>query len=141
MSAPQSFEYYAPSPGQSNDAEHLRLLSIFHYIAGGLLALGGCIPIIHVVLGVLIVTGKFGPRPDPAGYFFIAIGTMFILFCWSLAVCLILSGRFLTQRRNYVFSFVIAVISCLQIPFGTLLGVFTIIVLSRATVKAMYGRP
>ena len=33
------------------DLEHLRLLSIFHYVAGGLLAVMSCRPIVHVVVG------------------------------------------------------------------------------------------
>jgi hypothetical protein len=35
---------------------------------------------------------------------------------------------------------IIAVLNCLQIPFGTALGVFTIIVLSRDSVRELYSR-
>ena len=59
-------------------------------------------------------------------------------FTWGLAICLILSGRYMNRRKHLTFSIVIAAICCLQIPFGTILGVFTLIVLSRPSVKAMY---
>jgi hypothetical protein len=35
-------------------------------------------------------------------------------------------------------SFVAACLTCVNVPLGTALGVFTIIVLNRASVKAMY---
>jgi hypothetical protein len=34
-----------------------------------------------------------------------------------------------------------ACIECLFLPFGTILGVFTIIVLSRESVKELFGAP
>ena len=52
----------------------------------------------------------------------------------------LLSAGFLWQKRNRLFSIVIAGLDCLQIPFGTALGVFTIIVLSRESVRELYSR-
>jgi len=40
---------------------------------------------------------------------------------------------------GYWFSFVVACVECLFIPFGVVLGAFTIIVLSRRSVKELYG--
>jgi hypothetical protein len=145
MTDPQPVGYYSAQSARDRDAEHLRLLAIFHYIAGGLFAFFGCFPIIYIVLGVLMLTGRMPtnggpPAPPGIGYLFIAMGSVIILLAWALATCLILSGRYLKQRRKYMFSFVIAAISCIQVPFGTVLGIFTIIVLSRDSVKALYGR-
>ena len=50
----------------------------------------------------------------------------------------VLSGVFLLQKRNRLFSFIIGGLNCLQIPFGTALGVFTILVLSRESVRELY---
>jgi hypothetical protein len=44
-----------PSQQQILDNEHLRLLSIFHYVNGGILAFFACIPMIHVVLGLVMI--------------------------------------------------------------------------------------
>ncbi|MFM6408142.1 MAG: hypothetical protein ACKPGT_27195, partial [Microcystis sp.] len=57
------------------------------------------------------------------------------------AIATIVSGRFLKRRQRYWFSFVMACILCLFTPLGTILGVFTIIVLSRQSVKELYGLP
>jgi hypothetical protein len=139
MSAPQPISYFSLGPG-NRDAEHLRLLAIFHFIAGGLALLCGCIPIVHVVVGIFMVAGKLQNVPPQMGFFFIVIGTIFILIGWAMGICLIISGIFLKRRRYFMFSFVIAGIACAQVPFGTLLGVFTIVVLSRPSVKVLYGR-
>jgi hypothetical protein len=92
----------------SEDEDHLRLLSIFHYVVAGM----------HAVCAVLMALGA------------------------TLAACIAVAGRFLSQRRRYLFCLVMAcVMAALSMPFGTVLGVFTIIVLMRPTVKAAFGYP
>jgi hypothetical protein len=66
------------------------------------------------------------------------IAGCFILAGWSLAICLLIAGSYLTSRKHYTFCLVIAAISCMLMPFGTVLGVFTIIVLMRPSVKEMF---
>ena len=126
----------------AKDAEHLRLLSIFHYVVAGINALMACIPFVHLIVGIVMVVAgsqsKRGAPPVLVGVFFIAIGAFIILLGWAMAICIFLAGRFLARRRHYMFCFVIAVLSCLSMPFGTILGVFTLIVLSRPSVKALF---
>ena len=126
----------------NQDLEHLRLLSIFHYVVGGMIAFFACIPIIHVVIGIVMLTnpGGFGGQPPPpfVGLLFVIIGGAVILLGWLLAALVIISGRFLTRRKHYVYCLVIAGVSCLFMPVGTVLGVFTIIVLTRPSVKGLF---
>lgn len=56
-------------------------------------------------------------------------------------MCTFISGRCLARRRNRLFSFVMAAFLCMFMPFGTVLGIFTIIVLSRESVKRLYESP
>jgi membrane protein YqaA with SNARE-associated domain len=51
----------------------------------------------------------------------------------------LIAGRLLAKHRHYWFAFAIACVECLFIPFGTILGVFTIIVLSRESMKALFA--
>ena len=51
---------------------------------------------------------------------------------------MILAGRWLGSARNRMFCFVNACIMCLHAPFGTALGIFTILVLSRPSVVARF---
>lgn len=131
----------------NRDQEHLRLLSIFHYVCAGVFALFACFPIIHLIFGVLMVSNPqiFGPAKDqpPAiiGWVFILIGGGFILFGWTFAGLLAWSGRCLGQRRCYMYCLVMACVACLFMPFGTILGISTIIVLSRPSVKILFANP
>ena len=51
----------------NQDEQHLRLLSIFHYVVGGMNALAACIPFIHLALGVALVSGAFPDQPGHQG--------------------------------------------------------------------------
>jgi hypothetical protein len=125
--------------------QHLRLLSIFHYVVGGLLGLFACMPIIHMVIGIVFIVSPGsmgdagGPPPELFGWIFVIIGGLFVLGGWSVAVCVILAGRFLASRTHHTFCLVVAGVECLFMPFGTVLGILTLIVLSKAEVKAMFG--
>jgi hypothetical protein len=78
--------------------------------------------------------------PPPAiGLVFICLGGTLIVLGWTVAILLLLAGQRLRKRRSYKFCFVVAAISCAFMPMGTVLGVFTILVLSRPTVKAMFA--
>ena len=125
----------------NKDEEHLRLLSIFHYVVGGIVGFFACFPIIHLIMGIAMLGGAFGgDGPPPAiGLIFVMMALIFITAGWTLAICLIVAGKRIARRTNYKFCFVIACISCAFSPFGTVLGVFTIIVLVRPAVKELFG--
>lgn len=127
------------------DAEHLRLLSIFHYIVAGMMALWGSFPIIHFLMGGAMLVGSIASGDKEAlpmafaGGLFMLIGGVWMLIGWSLAGCLVFAGRSLAQRRRRTFCMVVACLAAaLCMPFGTILGVFTLVVLSRPTVKAAF---
>ncbi len=126
-----------------HDDEHLRLLRIFHYIVGGLAALFSCFALMYVGFGCLILYAPAQAHGDPPplimGWFMIAFGALLFLIGEATAVCILLAGRFIRQRKRYWFVFVTACVQCLFMPFGTILGVFTIIVVSRGTVKEVFG--
>ena len=66
--------------------------------------------------------------------FYIVMGVIISAF----AIANFMSARFIKKRKNKTFSFVVAAINCIQIPFGTVLGVFTIVVLMRPSVQSGY---
>ena len=128
----------------NKDAEHLRYLSIGFYVYGALTALFSLFPLIHVTIGILIATGNFaeGENPPPPffGWMFAGVGATIIVIGMTMAVLNIIAGRFISKRKGYIFCFVMAAVACAFAPFGTVLGVFTIIVLLRDPVKEMFGR-
>ncbi len=127
----------------SQETEHLRLLSVFHYVVAGLAFLFSLFPVIHLILGITLVAGVFGDGqgeqpPEFVGWLFIGIALFAILMGLSFATGVLMAGRFLAQRRHYTFCLVVAALSCMFMPFGTVLGVFTIIVLVRDPVKRLF---
>jgi len=51
------------------------------------------------------------------------------------------AGRCLKAKRNYIFILVIAALNCTFVMrLGTILGVFTFVVLMRPTVKALFPK-
>jgi hypothetical protein len=134
----------------TEDDTHLNSLAIAHYVVGGMMVLFACFPLIHMFVGLSILTNMGGMHevlnanenaPPPAfGWLFFIMGLLFFLFAQAISISVIVSGRFLKQRKNYLFSFILACLACAAFPFGTILGIFTIIVLSRPSVKAIYGR-
>ena len=46
------------------DEEHLRLLSIFHYVVAGLAGLFALFPPIHLLVGLALLTGALGADTD-----------------------------------------------------------------------------
>lgn len=132
----------------NQDPKDLDLLGIFHYVVAGIAAIFSCFPLIHLFMGIMIMTGGFGesqnpgdPAPRFIGLIFVVFAGVFILTGLAFAACTAFAGRYLRKRTKYMFCLVMAGIECIFIPFGTVLGVFTIIVLQRPGVKRLFGRP
>jgi hypothetical protein len=131
----------------NQDLEHLRLLSIFHYVVGGIAALFACFPLVHFTIGMFLLLSPDKirpPNPNDAivlrlvGTILVVVASAIIVSGWTLAVCLMVAGRNLARRRHYTFCLVMAAIACTFMPFGTVLGVFTILVLIRPSVRVLF---
>ena len=132
---------YAIPANPSNDIEQLRLLSIFHYVVGGLALLFGSFPLIHVAMGLMIVSGRMGGASDGAwfGWIIVFMAGLFVLLGWGLGIATILSGVAMRKFQKRTFSVIVAGILCAFFPFGTVLGVFTLVVLMRPSVQTLYA--
>lgn len=128
----------------NQDEEQLHLLSVFHYVLAGLCALFALFPLIYVAMG-LTMMGGLGAEPGErfaplfAGCFLAGLGGLFLAFAVAYALALFLAARFLAERRRHTFCVVVAAISCTFTPLGTVLGVFTLIVLFRPSVRLLFG--
>ena len=128
------------------DIHHLKMLSIFHFIGAGLGILGILFLLAHYAIFQTVFNDPkmwqgSHQKPPPAEilallkWFYVIGGLWFVL---SGALNLI-SGFFIRARKNRMFSIVVAGFNCLHVPLGTALGVFTIIVLMRDSVRELYG--
>jgi hypothetical protein len=130
----------------NHDTERLQLLAIFHYVVAGVAALCSFFPLLYSVMGGFLLyaaqhPGPNNQEPPPAflGWIFIAVGAVFFLVGIAMAICILIAGRCLSRRKAYSFTLVMACVECLFVPFGTILGVFTIVALSRESVKALFS--
>ena len=131
----------------NQDEEHLRLLAIFHQVVGGLCCLFALFPLLYFMLGLFMMSGGSHPEragefgPLFAGCFMAGLGGLFLAMATAFAVALFLAGRYLRERRRHTFCVVVAAVSCAFSPFGTVLGIFTLIVLFRPSVQALFDVP
>lgn len=128
-----------------DDIKNLNLLSIFHFVVGGIAALFSCMFLIHLFVGLSVLiapeswSGGNGEMPPQLfGYIFTFMGGLFFVLGIAFSSLVIYSGVLLKKHKKRMFSFVMACIACVFIPFGTVLGVFTIIVLSKESVIDIY---
>jgi hypothetical protein len=133
----------------NEDIQHLNILSIFHYVVAGIAALFSLFPIFHLLMGISMLTGGFFPEEAQAGmqFPFSLFGLMFtlipaamIFFGLVFSAFLAVAGYFLSKKQNHMFCLVMAGVSCIFMPFGTVLGAFSIIVLSRPSVKELFNK-
>lgn len=134
----------------NQDIEQIKIISIFHFVVAAIAGLFACFPIFHLLMGISMLTGSFFQGETPTGmpFPFSLFGLMFtlipaaiILLGWAFAIGLGISGYFLLKKQHYLFCMVMAGISCVFTPFGTVLGVFTIVILTRQSVKELFHYP
>lgn len=135
-----------PEEEHRRDVEQLRQLALGHYVVAALTALFGSMFLIHVAMGIFVLDvdwskAQGSPPPPWFGWIFIALGGVFVLAFWTAALLMFLAGRNLGVQRRHRFCFVVAIIACVFPPLGTALGVLSILVLQRESVKRLFDEP
>jgi hypothetical protein len=127
------------------DAEHLKLLSIFHFVGAGLaffvmLAIGAHFAVFHAFFSnpKMWQTPNQGPPPLEVFAIFRWFYAIFALWFLAALILNLISGLCLHARKHRSFSLLVAGVNCLHFPFGITLGVFTIVVLVRDSVRELY---
>ena len=122
MHEPPHIPYASPGYDHERrevDNGHLKVLVICTYIWGGLAALASLIPLIHVGIGIAIITGALNgnsdsPPPPFLGWMFVGFGSGAIVLGELLAALNLYSAYKMSRRQGRVFSIVIAGINCLS---------------------------
>lgn len=86
--------------------------------------------------------------PFAADYFFFSFfgSIMIIIACIGLIISIILgilnllASKYIKEVKNYNFIFAIAVINCLTGVLGILLGVFTLVELTKPGIKSLFNK-
>jgi hypothetical protein len=131
------------------DAEHLKLLAIGYLISAAMSALFSLLGLVYVFLG-LVMRSVFANLPEAARrpgqapppeifWLFTFIGAFLFLAMVTLAILKARVAWCLKRRRSRVFCLVVAGLTCLGIPYGTALGVFTFLALGRDSVQRLFA--
>lgn len=138
-----------PSRQAIIDEEHLRLLSIGYLISAATTALFSLFGLLYMFLGVTIGTtlskipakSDQGPPPNTIGWIFAAVGLVLFVLATGFALAKFYAGSCVKKRKSRTFCMVVAAISCLEVPYGTVLGVFAILALERDSIKRLFDGP
>jgi hypothetical protein len=139
---------------RARDESHIRLLAIFSFVMAGfstvgLLFIGGHYMIMHTVFNnpqiVAQMKEQMAQQPqtaqvDPAVFLKAFVWFYVIFGLWSLAsiVANLVAGVYLLKRSGRVPAIVVGAFNCINIPLGTVLGIFTIVVLTRDSVRERF---
>lgn len=130
------------------DQEQLRLLSIGYLVSAIVTGLFSLLGLFYMLMGLFMGlafstatnTHANSAPPQFMGWMMMVFGGLFFLLGMGLAVAKYLTSRNLKQHKSPLFCQVVAGISCLSVPYGTLLGISTFIVLGRSSVSALFKR-
>ncbi|QWF18359.1 hypothetical protein [Lysobacter capsici] len=125
------------------DASQLRTLSVLYYVFSMFYLVPLMIGALYAFMGVGLLNGALpgntATQDSASGWVLLGLAVaMFFIAILGGALTLLVARR-LSQRRSLTVCIIVAAVSCMQIPFGTALGVFTLIVLNRPSVKAMFA--
>ena len=115
------------------------LVVILHYVAGALLAVFSCAFVVLIWLGVRKIPLS-AQAAASAGPLLTAMGSVGLVAGWTMACVLVHAGRSIDLRRRLRWCQVVAALSMPWFPFGTGLGIFTLILLGVShTARAQLG--
>jgi hypothetical protein len=130
------------------DDKELKTLSILHYVLSGLTFLFLILNMIYMNFMLDLasrsnIDTSNEPFPAPSNVdAFVQFFHYFLLVFFFMGLVygafLLIAGMMLNARSSYNFCFFTAVIGFFYIPFGTILSVFTLIVLNRNSVKEQF---
>lgn len=130
---------------QKNESQTLDLISIFHYVLAALIYFKGAISFLFIGIGTIAVAGILSEKPDDMHIGLLAVVLIFyvgplIFLClmWAMATLILIAGKRINKRTNLMYCQVIAGLECLCVPFGTILGIFSLIKLTKPEFKEAF---
>lgn len=129
--------------------EHLKILSICHYVYAGLATCGSALGLLYIAMGQLFARlGDFasepGQKPPPPEvlrmfqWMFGIFGGCMMVGALGIAALCFFSARAMSARRNRTLSLVAGGVVCVTGLFGVVLGVFTLVLLLSREAKELY---
>lgn len=133
-----------------DDLAQLRLLSVLHYVMAGFITLFSAFPLMYLGMGIAVLSGALpvdgskASTPTEAqlmGWVFTGLGVVFLMGMLGMAGLIACAGRGLARQQRHTLCLVAAGVCCMCMPLGTVLGVFTLVVLTRSSVRERFAHP
>ena len=128
----------------THQTDNLNTLAILHLVKAILAFLFSLFFVFYMFMGTFV--GKMiemNPEADPAfnvSIVFWIIGGIGMVFSIIFGILNLLSYQYLNKKKNYTFIFAVAIINCLTGILGILLGVFTLVEISKPHVKGIFEK-
>jgi uncharacterized membrane protein YhaH (DUF805 family) len=131
------------------DEEHLKMLSLGYMVSAGVSAFYSLFGLLYVFMGIMMGTAfshlpqtpanpAQAPPPAFVGWIFGFIGLVFFLIAAAMTAARFRAAWCIKHRKSRAFCMVIAGIGCLEFPYGTVLGIFSFLVLGRDSVIQLF---
>ncbi len=125
---------------------YLNILTIFHFIVASILGLLSCLPLINLFIGIPMLKdvpyalkqGEFFSQTTFAPLMFILLPVGMAVIGWMFAIAIALNGYYIKNRQWLTYCLAIGGIETIFMPLGTVLGVFTIILLTKPNIKNLF---
>jgi len=135
-----------PHPWQQNPADATRPLGIAYIVYACFLGLAVLIVPLYALFFAAVFADAGSSSSSPGdeqaaeaigGIMFLVFGLAEVLIIAKLTL-VILAAQGLFKMRRYTICIVAAALSCLSMPLGTALGIWTFVVLTKPEVKAAF---
>jgi hypothetical protein len=131
------------------DEEHLKLLSLGYMLSAATAAFFSLFGLMYMLMGAFMsaaishqsAVARRSSQVPPAfvGWILAGVGLGFFLVMMILAAVKLRAAFCIKSRQSRTFCMVVAGISCLGVPYGTVLGVLSFIVLGRDSVATLFN--
>lgn len=135
--------------GNTKDLDHIGILAVLTYVWSALSLLGIAFLGLHYTMMRFIFMNpnmeweSQGDAPPFAPEEFFSVFVWFYVFMGTIflagGLVNLISAICLQKKKGRMFSMVVAGLNCAQVPLGTGLGVSTLIVLMRPSVRDLYA--
>lgn len=132
----------------NEDTRYLDLISLFHFIVAGMAGLFSCLPLFNLVIGIPMLRGvpyallqrEYFSQQILAPLMFILLPTGMAVIGWMFAIAVALNGYYIKNRTWFKYCMVISSIELLFTPFGTILGVFSLVLMTKPNIRMLFDR-
>ena len=122
----------------------LDVLAYFHFAIGALAAMVSLIPAVYLFVSYSLIDPATEPSAgvqagESLPFAVVALAILALACGLGTGALLAAAGRFLQLRRRWAFCRAASIVGCLFVPFGTLLGATTLVILTRPEVRQQFS--